>query len=78
MVLILGYCLSIRAIAIGIIIAVVAVLLIHIDRKLVTPKNPIVDNHNFPLAIFITRFASHKSIPCLFNNAANVKPPIKR
>ena len=75
---ILGYSLFTKAIAIGIIIAVVAVLLIHIDKKLVTAKNPTMETHSLPLDIDVTLSANHLSIPCLFKRAAKVNPPINK
>ena len=78
MVRILGYSLPTSATAIGIIIAVVAVLLIHIDKKLVTAKKPMTESHTLPLVIPITAFASQRSIPCFCKRAASVKPPINK
>ena len=36
------------------------------------------ESHKLPLASLITRSASHRSIPCLFNRAAKVNPPINK
>ena len=64
--------------AMGSIMAVVDVLLIHMDKKLVTPKNPITDHQRCPPDAVVTFFANQISILYLFNKAAKVNPPINK
>lgn len=62
----------------GIIIAAVAVLLIHIDSSAVTPNSIKTARRILPLAIANTLSAMTLSSPCTCIAAARAKPPRKR
>lgn len=62
----------------GIIIAAVAVLLIHIDSSAVTPNSIKTARLILPLAIANTLSAMTLSSPCTCIAAARAKPPRKR
>ena len=46
------------------------VLLIHMDKKLVTAKNPITDHQRFHPMLMVTFFANQISILYLFNKGS--------
>ena len=62
----------------GIMIAVVAVLLIHIESPAVTAKIKYETRRNFPFAARTIRSAIQRSSPCTDIAEASAKPPKKR
>ncbi len=62
----------------GIIMAAVAVLLIHMERAAVMVKSTIAAQPRWPLASCITLAAIWVSSPCLESAAASAKPPKNR
>jgi hypothetical protein len=76
--LVRGYFLSTRDIPIGRSMAVVAVLLIHMERKEELARKKIIPTHLLPPDKWIILVASHLSIPCSLKTEARANPPRNR